>query len=157
MPVWNFAFGSHLSKQQLSNIIGQAPKQFMRAILPDYCLTFWKLFDFPKTFSNLATGGSPALVPHKGSQVYGAVYLISEEQLAVLDKYEAEWGYERIQLQVKTEGGRSLLAYAHNRVKPGEFLPPAEDFLKLMITGLQEHGYPPEVVQGVRRAALTQL
>lgn len=157
MPVWNFAFGSHLNKKQLSHIIGQAPAKFMRVVLPDHKLTFWKLFDSPKTFANLATGGSPALVPHQGSQVYGVVYLISEEQLVILDKYEAEWGYERVQLQVKTEGGRSLPAYAHNRVKPGAFLPPSEDFLKLMLTGLQEHGYPPEVVQGLRKAALIQL
>ena len=156
MPVWNFGFGSHLSRKQLSKIIGREPEQFMRAVLPDYKLTFWKLLDSPKTFANLATGGSPALVLDKGSQVYGVVYLISEAQLVVLDKYEAEWGYQRVQFQVKTESGRSLLAYAHNRVESSEFLSPAEDFLKLMLSGLQEHRYPSEVVHQVREAALSR-
>ena len=156
MPVWNFAFGSHLSRKQLSHIIGKEPEQFMRAVLPDYKLTFWKLFDSPKTFANLATGGSPALVPDKGSQVYGVVYLISEEQLAVLDKYEAEWGYQRVQVQVKTDDGKSLAAYAHNRAQQGEFAPPAEEFLALMLTGLQEHEFPSEVVHQVRETTLSR-
>ncbi len=88
--IWNFAFGSHLSKKQLGNIIGEKPKQFMRAVLPDYRLTFWKVVESPKTFADLATGGSPVLVPHSGSIIYGAVYLISEAQLRALDDYEKE-------------------------------------------------------------------
>ena len=153
MAIWNFAFGSHLSKTRLREIIGQEPTRAMRAILPDHRLTFWKLSRVLPEYAKLASGGSPALVPAQGHRVHGVVYEISERQLVVLDKYEKEWDYERVQVRVQLEDGRSLLAYAHNRTEPNEFAPPSGDFLLLMMDGLRQHGYSNDVIQEVRETA----
>jgi gamma-glutamylcyclotransferase (GGCT)/AIG2-like uncharacterized protein YtfP len=157
MSIWNFAFGSHLSRSQLGHIVKEEPKVAMRAVLPDYRLTFWKLLQTPKMFAHLATGGSPALVQQKNSQVYGVVYRIAEQQFEVLDAYEKEWGYELIEVHVKTEDGKIVSALAHNRTAPSKFLAPSEEFLKLMLTGLQEHGYSAQIIEAVRKTAIEPI
>jgi gamma-glutamylcyclotransferase (GGCT)/AIG2-like uncharacterized protein YtfP len=152
---WNFAFGSHLSSSRIAKIIG-APQDSRRAALFDYALTFRKVASFPAGSSTLASGGSPVLVPKKGDKVYGAAYMISEEQLKILDEYEAEWGYDRVDFSIKIEGIGRVLAAAHNRTKKGMFVPPADEFLALMVEGLRGHGYPESVVREVKAIALNE-
>jgi gamma-glutamylcyclotransferase (GGCT)/AIG2-like uncharacterized protein YtfP len=154
MQVWNFAFGSHLNVRQLCRIIGKEPERSMRAVLPDHRLTFHRLVEYPKEYVQLAAGGGPIVIPEKGHRVYGVAYSITVEQLDPLDEYEQAWGYQRVQLQVKTEDGGFLLAQAHNLVRHGEFAPPSSEFLNLMLEGLKEHGYPTGVIQEVKKAAL---
>jgi hypothetical protein len=153
LSIWNFAFGSHLNKQQLSRIIGKEPERSLRAKLPDYRLTFWKVVDFPKEFAYLAGGGSPAFIPKKGDCVYGVLYFITEQQRRLLDEYEAKWDYEPIQLQVDAESVGKLRAYAHNRKKRMDFAPPSSEFLKLMLDGLRAYGYSDNIVHCVQSVA----
>jgi gamma-glutamylcyclotransferase (GGCT)/AIG2-like uncharacterized protein YtfP len=153
--IWNFAFGSHLSKKQLAHIIGAEPTQFRRAVLPHHKLAFWKVVEAPQTFAELATEGSPALVPQSNSTIYGVVYLISEAQLKLLDDYEREWGYGLIRVQAQLEDGKILDAYAHNRLTPAEALPPNKAFQKLMLDGLREHGYDEPIIGEVKKTLLS--
>jgi hypothetical protein len=153
VPVWNFAFGSHLKKEQFCKIIGGEPADLTKAVLNDCSLTFWKASNFPKEFAYLANGGTPALFPKEGSRVYGVAYLISEEQLELLNSYEAKWDYELIEVQIDSDKFGSIHALAHNRIKMSEFAPPSPEFLKLMIDGLRELGYPKEIVANVEKAS----
>ena len=154
MSIWNFAFGSHLSSRQLSKIIGEKPSSSIRAKLPGYRLTFWKVTEFPKESAILsAGGGSPVLVPDSTSQVFGVLYTISEDALLVLDTYEESWGYRRVRFRVESEKGGLVEAYAHNRIEQAEFMPPSNSFLEIMHEGLMEHGFSADVIKQVERAA----
>ncbi len=154
MSVRNFAFGSHLSSRQLSNIIGVKPSSSERATLPNYRLTFWRVTQFPKEHAILTSGGgSPVLVSDTTSKVYGVLYSIPEDALHLLDAYEAGWGYKRVQFQVESENRELIQAYAHNRTEQVEFMPPSDGFLEIMREGLNEHGYSVDVIKQVERAA----
>jgi len=153
MSVWNFAFGSHLSKKQLRRVIGREPRQAVRAVLPDHKLTFWGLAQFPEKHDVLALGGTAVIIAEEGRRVYGAAYLISDQELRVLDEYESEWEYQRVQVQVRLESGELMPAHAHNRIGVGKFAPPSPSCLQLMLEGLKEHGYPTSVINEVREAA----
>lgn len=151
MPIWNFAYGSHLSAQQFARVLGGQPCLARRAALPDHALTFWKLTQWPAHCATLAAGGGPALVPAPGALLAGVLYLINSVQFDVVDAYERAWGYVRVDCTVQTDDG-PLPAVAHT-LPPGTFEPPASEFLQLMLEGLAAHGYGPAEIEAVRRAA----
>lgn len=154
MSNWNFAFGSHLSTRQLSKIIGAKPSSSIRATLPGYRLTFWRVMQFPKESAGLASGGgSPVLIPDSTSKVFGVLYPISEDALRLLDAYEESWGYSRVRFRVESEKGELVEAYAHNRTEPLEFMPPTDRFLEIMHEGLREHRFSVDVVKQLDKAA----
>ena len=154
MPVRNFAFGSHLVKERMSKSIGAEPQKSLRATLSNYRLTFWKVNTYPEEFDRYATSGDfPVLVPANGNPVHGAAYMISEDQLAGLDKSEREFGYERAEFLVDIPEMGSVRAFAHNRNDNGEFYPPSQDFLEIMLQGLKEHGYSADIIEERKESA----
>jgi len=153
MYVWNFTFGSHLSSKQYSDIISGDPIQALPAVLSDHRLTFWPITQYPESYAHLATGGGPALIPEKGSLIYGVAYQVTQAQYDDADHYEQVWGYYPFKCQVIGQDGIPIDAMAHNLTEPGPHTPPADSFLGLMLEGLAEHGYEAHIIEGVRKAA----
>jgi cation transport regulator ChaC len=86
--------------------------------------------------------------------VYGAVYVLSHDQMRKLDKREGvqQEIYKRFTLEIGTDSEERLgVAYVRTEDTPSR--PPEEDYLGLIVTGLTEHGYSESVVSEVRAAA----
>jgi len=85
-------------------------------------------------------GGCANIEPHKGSEVEGVLYLILEEDLCKLDKYEGYPDhYDRRRITVYTEEG-SLEAWIYVAVKTEPGLKPSRKYMDYLIRGAEQHG-----------------
>jgi len=138
---WYFAYGSNLNKERLRSRIG-AWKESKRAKLVGFRLTF-------------DSRGYADIIEDPQSIVYGAVYLVTPEQLKKLDEYEGvRWGvYVRRRVRVVTEEGGTLDAVTYVKKEKNPFSKPDEWYLQLILNGLSEHGYGSEILGYVKRIA----
>lgn len=81
---------------------------------------------------------------------YGVVYEITKQQLDTMTGWEGDM--EPTSISVKTENGQELKdvkAYIWQKEEPSHE-PPA-DYKNSIITGLEKHGYGPEVIKKVQK------
>ncbi len=90
--------------------------------------------------------GAADVVPAPGHAVWGALYLVSKEELDALDskEYVARSGYRRCDVEVEWEG--KLVGAATYEVvdKADDELTPKLEYLTLMWEGARERGLPEE-------------
>jgi len=79
---------------------------------------------------------------------YGIVYRITNQQLDTMTGFE---GIEPISISVKTESGQELDVKAYIWPKEEPSHEPPQDYKKAIITGLEQHGYGPEVIKKVQK------
>lgn len=142
MTVFNyFAFGSNLDEEQMRARVGIFPKR-KPAFLEDYKLVFNKkaagLID--KRYANI--------MPEKGSIVEGAIYILSEYQIELLDieevcpktQYDKDnflYSYTREELEVKLKDSSEIIkaqVYIANPNKIFEGIP-TKDYLERILKG----------------------
>jgi len=145
MAVWYFAYGANLNKELMRKRVGEW-KDCKRGVLEGYRLSFG-------VFSKSWGGGVANIVEESNSKVYGAVYLLDEEQLKVLDRYEGVPNiYLRRKVIVKTDDGE-VEAVTYVAANPRQFVKPSAEYLAMMQKGLKQHGYGNEVLKEVKRIA----
>ncbi|PUA32996.1 MAG: hypothetical protein B9J98_02650 [Candidatus Terraquivivens tikiterensis] len=145
MAVWYFAYGANLNKDLMRRRVG-GWKDCKKGVLEGYKLCFG-------VFSKSWGGGVADIREWGGSRVYGVVYLLDEEQLKELDKYEGVPNiYLRRKVVVRTEGGE-VEAVTYVAANPRHFVKPSTDYLAIMLKGLKQHGYGDDVLKEVKRIA----
>lgn len=146
METWYFAYGSNLKRHMLKERIGEW-KEEQRAILKGFTLSF------AKGYRNHQTGYAN-IKECLGSEVEGAVYLISEDQFRKIDYYEgAALGiYKRRVVGVVTEF-KLICAMTYDMNKEVCPLRPSADYLNLVIDGLRDHGYDESTIKKVEAIA----
>jgi len=141
-----FAYGSNLKTSRLRDRIGKWERD-QKAILRGYKRTFAKgYYDHKSGKANIRQSDNDI--------VEGAIYLITEEQLKKLDLKEGveKCVYKRMPVNVESSGEK---IEAQTYVMSNEIctLKPSKEYLNLIIEGLEEHCYGPDVVEKVKAIA----
>jgi gamma-glutamylcyclotransferase (GGCT)/AIG2-like uncharacterized protein YtfP len=143
---WYFAYGSNLKHERLSRRIGES-SQILRATLQNYRLTFakgWSGHD----------SGKANILQQQGSEVKGAVYSVTQDQLLSLDGPEGvnSGVYKRIPVIVLIDGQPTP---AQTYVMVRQICParPADWYLDLILKGLEQNGYSQAIIDEVRNIA----
>jgi hypothetical protein len=80
------------------------------------------------------------IVPAEGRRVWGALYEVAD--LTRLDEREgAGFAYQRVEMEL--DGGERAIAYEVIDKEP-EPIPPAPEYVELVLTGARERGLPQE-------------
>ena len=148
-----FAYGSNLDPDQMrercpgSHVVGLAE-------LPDHRLTF-------PLYSERWGGGAAGVARAHGSTVWGALYELSETDLAALDRFEGWKGagdhhnlYDRelvtVALTRADDGSvpRRVRAYTYfaRTLNP---TPPSRRYLDAVLKGARHHRLPSEYIDGL--------
>ena len=108
------AFGSNMCSGRFRDY-GVSPEGPGRAaVLPGHCLQFNKKSTEDKS-------GKANVAPHEGSDVWGVLYSISDNDLNKLDK--GEGGYRRVRLQVRLTDNTNADAWVYIAKKPSKPTP----------------------------------
>ncbi|MEM3807614.1 MAG: gamma-glutamylcyclotransferase family protein [Nitrososphaerota archaeon] len=136
-----FAYDVLLNPDQMRLVIKSWHKCFP-AWLPNYRLVF-------DSYSVSWRGGVAGLKEDEGTTVYGVVYVIDEQQLYVIDRFEGLANLRmRIKVTVKSDYGEHN-AYTHVSSNPRGHVPPTKQYLSLMTKGLRQVGYGDKVIMNI--------
>jgi len=141
-----FAYGSNLDKAALGSRVGRWTRE-APATLDGHRLVFgrgWKHH----------TSGYANIIPEAGSQVAGAVFGLTEEQMRALDRYEGVHNgvYRRQDISVRT-GRISVEATAYVMASMLVEHRPSRKYLNALVRGLRDFGYGDDVVRAVTDAS----
>jgi gamma-glutamylcyclotransferase (GGCT)/AIG2-like uncharacterized protein YtfP len=140
-----FAYGSNLLRRRLGDRIKRIPPA-QAACLRDFRLAFNKLGENGSLYANIIIA--------VGSEVWGAVYACTEDELRVLDKCEGvPTHYSREKVTVLLRNGDEQLAYAYvatprQMTREGA---PTDKYLGFIMAGAAEHELPSDYVESVRK------
>jgi gamma-glutamylcyclotransferase (GGCT)/AIG2-like uncharacterized protein YtfP len=134
-----FAYGSNLDAEQMEERCPSAQLRFT-AELRDHRLGF-------TYFSRRWQGGTADLVPEDGCSIWGVVYELAEEELPLLDGFEA--GYHRIGLTVRRGNGeqQEVLSYTV-RGEKGAF-PPTPAYRDKMLRWGRHWEFPDSYIEAL--------
>lgn len=136
-----FAYDVLLNPDQMRLVIKNWHECFP-AWLPNYRLVF-------DSYSVSWRGGVAGLKEDEKSTVYGALYVIDEQQLSLIDKFEGLTNLRmRIKVMIKSNYGEHN-AYTHISSKPREYVPPNKKYLSLLTKGLKQLGYSDKVIMNI--------
>ena len=126
-----FAYGSNLAKSQFRDRCPDS-RPVAAATLPGYRLRF-------------AGHGHADIVPAAPAShesVAGALYSVSEEDLARLDRYEGVRSgyYERLHVRVRDAGGRRYRAVAYQMVWGHRPAKPSVFYVAIVASGFRQWG-----------------
>jgi len=136
MFIWYFAYGRNVNVNFLVGRAGK-PIAMFRGILPGYKLEFSKV-PGPRSGVGYAT-----VVPAAREWVEGALYLMTEEQLAKLDEFEGvptgHYRHEDVKIWC-VEQVRWINAVTYVAVKTNSSLKPDAEYLSHIIEGAKTIG-----------------
>lgn len=136
-----FAYDVLLNPDQMRLVIKNWYDHFP-AWLPNYRLVF-------DSYSVSWRGGIAGLKEDDKSIVYGAMYVIDEQQLSIIDKYEGLANLRmRIKVIVKSNQGEHS-AYTHVSSKPRDYVPPTKQYLSILTKGLRQLGYSDKIISTI--------
>jgi len=145
-----FAYGSNMSRRQMRE---RCPEHecLGKAVLRGHALCF------PR-HSPIRNCGVAGLLEKPGSDVWGVVYRLQDEDLAALDKREGYDPakpfhvnrYNRQTLRVLMAGQAVDCFVYVARHEPGDHVPSAE-YLGAIIEGAEENGLPPDYVAALKK------
>ena len=143
-----FAYGSNMSHDQ---ICARCPshKFICAAELPGYKLAFTR-------YSPKRECGVADIVPAPGQSVWGAVFDLSGEDLAALDRHEGAHltppAYVRVQVRVAAADGCSLDAITFEVLdKAASEHAPSGEYLGLILDGARKWGLPQAYREALRK------
>jgi len=145
MP-WYFAYGRNVSIEKLIERIGRTPSLTCRAILPGYELRFNKV-PGPKENAGYAN-----IIPAAEKWVEGLLYMLTEQDLARLDKHEGvPRHYRRGEVMVwNIEQGRWVNAITYIAVETDDSLKPPREYLMEIIGAAEIAGLSPEWISSLK-------
>jgi type I restriction enzyme S subunit len=144
-----FAFGSNMCSGRFRDY-GVSPEGPGRpAKLTGYCLVFNKKSTDDKS-------GKANVIPREGSDVWGVLYAISDDDLSKLDR--GEGGYRREQLQIRLSDNANATAWVYVAKKPSDdpALRPYTWYKRFLIEGAREHSLPAEYIATLENINATQ-
>lgn len=131
-----FAYGSNLSKSQMTERVGQWKDSYQAKIRG------WKL---SFNVHSKKWGGGAANIISTGieeDEVYGAIYEITSDQLNIISSHE---GIEPRSLTAISNGQEvEAMTYVFRQDKPSK--EPTATYLEKIVKGLGEHGYGIEAI-----------
>lgn len=143
-----FAYGSNMSHDQIR---ARCPshKFICAAELPGYKLAFTR-------YSRKRECGVADIVPAPGQSVWGAVFEVSGEDLAALDRHEGTHlsppAYVRVQVRVAAADGCSLDAITYEVLdKAAAEHAPSAAYLDLILDGARRWDLPLAYREALRR------
>jgi hypothetical protein len=118
-------------------------------VLPGYRLRFDKK-------STDDGSGKANVAVHAASDVWGVLYVISDDDLEKLDK--GEGGYHRVQLRLRFADKTRTEAWVYVAKKPSNdpALSPYTWYARFLIEGAREHALPADYVEELERIATVQ-
>lgn len=137
-----FAYGSNLNIFQMMKRVGEW-KTSKRAYLKGYRLVF--------NVKSPRWGGYAANIQKTGNNqdtVYGVVYFLNEQKIAVLTSYE---GPVPEFMDVKSEDGsviHNVAVYRWDKDEPSK--DPPEIYKQTILEGLKQHNYAHDVIEKVK-------
>jgi gamma-glutamylcyclotransferase len=134
-----FAFGSNMCSGRFRDYGVSPAGPGLPAKLPGYCLQFNKKSTDDKS-------GKANLAPREGSDVWGVLYTISDDDLTKLDR--GEGGYRRVRLQVYLTDNTSATAWVYVAIKPSDdpALRPYTWYKRFLVEGAREHSLPTQYI-----------
>jgi gamma-glutamylcyclotransferase len=88
------------------------------------------------------------VAPSPGEQVWGAVFEVTDEDLKLMDQFEADVppsAYRQVQVTVLTEAGEKMLVTTYAATPIGKFKPKAH-YLDWVMKGLKHWKLPEEAI-----------
>jgi gamma-glutamylcyclotransferase (GGCT)/AIG2-like uncharacterized protein YtfP len=132
-----FAYGSNMASAQ----IGPGPGFVRAARLDGYRLALTRR-------SIRWQAGVLDIVPAAGSEVWGALYELAEDELERIDAKEgAGFAYQRIEVKL---GDEHAVAYEVIHKEPRD-VPPAPEYASLVLAGARERGLPDHWLRELQR------
>ncbi|RPF49470.1 cation transport regulator ChaC [Thermodesulfitimonas autotrophica] len=127
-----FAYGSNMDAERMKKRVGRLPDRIPGA------LRNWRL-EFNKASKNIPAVGFANIVPCLGKIVEGVLYLLSEEELQELDRYEGvSHHYKRHQVSVERRDTGEVVAavtYVANPNKVRDGLKPTREYIGYLLSG----------------------
>lgn len=146
---WYFAYGSNLSKHQMTKRTGPILKARI-ARLDHYRLAF----------NNTDKAGTELyanIVPSAGGIIWGVAYWCSPQAMTALDEYEgvADGCYRREWIEVDAIDGERLQAevYIGGEQFTVEEGRPSDWYSDIILLGAKEHELPEEYIRGIELLA----
>lgn len=130
-----FAYASNLSKD------------YMKSRCPD-AIAVKKVFlkNYKLVFNELAD-----IIQNDGEQVYGALYVISKQELLELDRLEGYPDlYTRTVVEVEDEKGNRYDAFAYSMIDKKLEAPP-EHYYQILLKGYEDWDLPVEYVEKAKK------
>lgn len=140
-----FAYGSNINPEQMRRRCPSAV--FERVfVVQDFRLSFCG-------FSRVWGGGVANVEPHKGSRVYGVIWLVSQDDLQKLDRFEgAPFCYARVTAIAK---GGTFEVYVKHNTTPCE---PSTAYVATILDGYRHFRLSAQSLTGaVRRARNAEI
>lgn len=129
--MYYFAYGSNLSKKQMSQCCPQS-KPYCSATLPNYQIVF-------SGYSRVWHGGVATVKLVRGKKVPGAVYEVSEECQRRLDKFEGHPdSYLRTNIRVFDEDGQVIDAFTYIKAGAISESTASADYLAVIRQGYRD-------------------
>ncbi len=136
-----FAYGSNLDAEQMrERCPGSSPR--FRARLFDHRLDFTH-------YSRRWSGGAADVRPHPHGVVWGVVYALAADHLAVLDSFER--GYQRIELDVQDDATLSHRVITYTVLEKRR-LRPSDAYLEKMLRWGAHWRFPADYLELVNLA-----
>ena len=135
-----FAYGSNLDVEQMkircpdSELVGES-------VLNGYKLAF-------TAESKMWGGGVADIVVNNGSEVWGVLYKVSDNDLTNLDRYEGVPDlYNRINVVVAAKNGTKFEAVSYGIVDKQEFVQPSTAYLSIILKAAKKFKFPNRCVK----------
>lgn len=151
MTVTYFAYGSNMAPGVIARL---CPRHHYLGVarLADYRLAF--------TRRSVKTGtGVADIVQDPGETVWGVLYGIGDDELAVIDRKEGQgWAYTRVLLPVQLiEDGQehAAVTYTVASKEPTE-IPPSRQYLGRVIAAARERGLPGSYVERLKAVSAVE-
>ena len=146
--LWYFAYGRNVHIDEFTGRIKGNPLMVCRGILPGYKLAFSKTSG-PKPDTGYAT-----IEPCAKEWVEGVLYLITEEQLSELDKYEGYPNeYTRLKVKVWNIDLKMWVnAETYVAVEANPNLKPPKEYVEIILEGARIIGLSSEWIRRLEEA-----
>lgn len=136
-----FLYADHLNPVQLKR---RAPEHVFlhAATLADHTVKFCR-------WSSQWRCGLASIVPSPGEKVWGAVFELTDEDIALMDEFEQDvpqGAYRHLQVTVVNETGEKELVTTYAATPIGKFKP-KEHYLEWVLKGLKQWRLPEEAIQ----------
>ena len=139
--MYYFAYGSNLNHAQMAERC-KGSKFIKRALLKDYRFVY-------DSYAGHREGAVANIVQAIGSEVWGALYEISKENLRELDKYEGyPTAYQRKEFEVQDDDGHLIRAIAYYRTGKTEGKP-SKGYELIVSDGAEDCELPREYISRI--------
>ncbi len=148
MVIFYFAYGSNMDRERMAKrgvkIISET-----KAILEGWKLIFNKAATEYCSYANIEGDDS--------SKVYGVLYEIDDKDIEKLDRYEGcPDHYERKTMVVVNNKINKIKAEVYvatpKKIKPN--LKPLKDYLRRLMEGAKQHGFPKGIIESLEKTGV---